>query len=102
MILASRELATRLSATRVSMVEGDAAHLTGLIMIGSVFFLYCPFSGDRLEKVLDDLEHIARTRQIRVCCLDLPLPPRPWLSLVSRPSEGLAIYRSTFLNEPRQ
>lgn len=94
LVLASRDLSTRVSAERVAVVEGDAALITGLIMIGSVFFLYCPFSGDRLAKVLADLESIAQTRPIRVCCLDLPLPACPWLALSSQPSEGLDIYRS--------
>lgn len=101
LVLASRALATRVKVSRFSPIRGDAAQLTGLLMIGSVFFLYCPFSGQRLQKVLDDLEHIARTRPIRVCCVDLPLPPCPWLTLLS-PSEGdLAVYRSTLLDEPR-
>jgi hypothetical protein len=96
---ASRELTTRLNVFRFAPVEGDASLLTGHIAIGSVFFLYCPFSGDRLEKVLCDLEVIARTREIRVCCVDLPLPERSWLTLASPPSEGLAVYRSTFFDE---
>jgi hypothetical protein len=91
----SWDLKTRLNVLRYSPVEGDAAQLTGCITIGSIFFLYCPFSGQRLEKVLDDLEAIARTRQIRVCCVDLPLPPRPWLTLVTPQSDDLTVYRST-------
>src|SRR5512143_21677 len=83
LVRAARDLATRLGVRRVSCVEGDAATLTGFIAVGSVFFLYCPFSGERLLKVLADLESIARTRVIRVCCLDLPLPPCPWLTLES-------------------
>ena len=96
LVLAARELATRLSAERINIVEGDAMHTAGRMMIGTVFFLYCPFSGDRVEKVLADLEPIAQTRQIRICCVDLPLPARPWLELMAQPSAGLAIYRSTF------
>jgi hypothetical protein len=94
----SRDLTTRLNVPRYSSVEGDATWLTGFITIGSIFFLYCPFSGERLEKVLDDLEPIARTRPIRVCCVDTPLPPRQWLTLASPPFEDLAIYRSTLLD----
>jgi hypothetical protein len=63
-----------------------------------VFFLYCPFSGGRLEQLLDDLEPIARTRRIRVCTVDLPLPARAWLTLVSPPSLDIAVYRSTLLD----
>lgn len=100
LVQASRGLAARLGMARVTIVEGDAALTTGMIMTGSVFFLYCPFSGDRLEKVLDDLEPIARTKAIRVCCVDLPLPPRAWLTPIARPSAGLAIFRSTLLDAP--
>jgi SAM-dependent methyltransferase len=101
LVLASREFTTRLKVSRLSVVEGDAALLTGFIVIGSVFFLYCPFSGERLKKVLAELEPIARTRQIRVCCVDLPLPPCPWLTLASPPFLDLAVYRSTLLDERR-
>jgi len=97
LVSAARDLATRLVLSRVSCIEGDAATLTGFIAIGSVFFLYCPFSGERLVKVLGDLEFIARTRMIRVCCLDLPLPPCPWLTLESPLARDLAIYRSTLV-----
>lgn len=92
----SRRLEARLGEVRVAPVEGDATALTGFIMIGSVFFLYCPFGGARLERVLDDLEEIARTRTIRVCSVDLPLPSRPWLRrLSSGGARELDVYRST-------
>jgi SAM-dependent methyltransferase len=95
LVRAARDLAARLALSRVSCVEGDAATLAGFAANGSVFFLYCPFSGDRLVRVLAELEVIARTREIRVCCLDLPLPPCAWLTLESQPSGNLAIHRST-------
>lgn len=94
LVLASRDMTTRSGLSGVVQVEGDAAELAGLVTTGTVFFLYCPFSGERLEKVLDGLEAIARARQIRVCCVDLPLPPRSWLTLVSPRDEDLAVYRS--------
>lgn len=62
---------------RISHVEGDAAKLAGYIPIGSVFFLYCPFGGERLARVLGNLVHVARTRELRVCCIDLPCPHVP-------------------------
>lgn len=97
LVRASRDLAARLSGSSFSPIEGDAAQLAGSIAAASVFFLYCPFSGDRLETLLNDIEPIARTRPLRVCSVDLPLPARPWLTLVSPPSGDLAVYRSTLL-----
>lgn len=94
----ARDLAARLSLSRIACIEGDAVELTGFITIGSIFFLYCPFSGARLAQVLAELESIARTRTIRVCCVDLPLPPCPWLTLEPPSSGDLAIYRSTLLD----
>lgn len=93
----ARDLLARMHGLRYLPIEGDATRLLGHILIGTIFFLYCPFSGARLERVLDELERIARTRPIRVCCVDLPLPPRPWLTLVSPPFEDLTVYRSTLL-----
>jgi predicted RNA methylase len=95
LVAASRALVTRLNLERCSVVEGDAAELTGSITAGTVFFLYCPFGGQRLEKVLDDLEPIARAKPIRVCSVNLPLPPRPWLALERATSGDLCVYRST-------
>jgi SAM-dependent methyltransferase len=98
LVAAARQLATRCHLPGVSFVQGDAAQLTADLSAGSVFLLYCPFSGDRLVKLLDDLESIARTRAIRVCCVDLPLPPRRWLTLAPPLADDLAIYRSTPLD----
>lgn len=93
LVAASRAMVARLGISSVSYVEGDAVELAGSIAGGSVYFLYCPFSGERLAKLLTALEQTARTRTVRVCCVDLPLPPRAWLGLeVSR--GDLAIYRS--------
>jgi SAM-dependent methyltransferase len=91
----SRELSRSLKATCVSVVEGDAALLTGLVTMGTVFFLYCPFGRDRLEQVLDHLECIARIRPIRICSVDLPIPFRPWLTPVTPDAWDLEVYRST-------
>lgn len=97
LVAAARELVARLRLSAVSFVEADAGQSTDAWSAGSVFLLYCPFSGDRLAKLLAKLEPIARARQIRVCCVDLPLPPCPWLEQTPPTSLDLAIYRSTLL-----
>jgi SAM-dependent methyltransferase len=95
LVAAARDIASQLRLTRVPSVEGDAAILTAFMTVGSVFFLNDPFSGVRLAKVLDDLQSLARTRPLRICCVNLPLPPRSWLTLESNSSDDLTIYRTT-------
>src|SRR6478609_7951101 len=53
---AAHGLMARLGLSRVRCVQGDAAIVAAQVVVGSVFFFYCPFSGARLAKVLDDLE----------------------------------------------
>lgn len=90
----ARALAARVGASRVKAIEGDAATLAARLPIATVFFLYCPFSDARLETLVDGLESLSATRPLRVCCVDVALPERPWLRCVSRPGENLALYVS--------
>ncbi len=80
---------------RIEVLAGDAVERGELLARGTVFFLYCPFSGERLTRLLTTLETIARHHPIRICCVDLPLPPCEWLARVDTPQSDLAIYRST-------
>lgn len=93
--VAARKLAASLSLDRVACIQGDAATLTSFVPVGTVFFLYCPFGGEYLERVLDQLESIARTRELRICCVDMPRPARNWLKPEGEPFADLAIYRSS-------
>jgi SAM-dependent methyltransferase len=101
LVTASRALTTRLNLDSFSVLEGDAVQLAGSVTTGTVFFLYCPFGGQHLEKVLDDLEPIARAKPIRVCTVNLPLPPRPWLALEHATSGDLSVYRSALRDGAR-
>ncbi len=92
LVRAARALADRLRAPRLQTLEGDAAELVSSLAAGTVFFLYCPFSGERLTKVHAALESIAHTRTIRVCSLDLPLPPSRSLVLTASPRQGPEVY----------
>lgn len=94
LVQASRELASRLRRSRVSFVHGDAALAPPALSSGSVFFLYCPFSGERLRRLLDQLESLARERPISICCVDLPLPTLRWLSRVSPANQDVEVYRT--------
>jgi SAM-dependent methyltransferase len=91
---AARDLAARLRLSRIPCIEGDAAELAGRMTIGTVFFLYCPFGAERLLSVLEQLKAIACLRMVRVCCVDLPLPPCAWLEPDPLVAGDLAVYRS--------
>ena len=94
LIAAARDLGARFPGARLSWLEGDAAELAGRIVTGTVFFLYCPFSGARLAKVLAGLEVLARARPLRLGCVDLPLPRVDWLEPLAEGSGGLTVFRS--------
>jgi len=94
LIAAARDLTTRLQLSAVSFVEGDAVEQAAPLGEGSVFFLYCPFSGARLVQLLETLEPLARQREIRICCVDLRLPPCRFLTPLPQQSVDLTIYRS--------
>jgi hypothetical protein len=87
-------LADRLGLRGVSFIHGDAARNIEKVERGTIFFLYCPFGGERLVRVLADLGRVARTRAIRVCSLDITLPPCPWLTLEPQVSKDLKVFRS--------
>lgn len=92
---ASLELMKRLRLQRFSATWGDAPAMPECLAQGSVFFLYCPFGGSRLETLLGSLERLASAKELRLCCVDLPLPPRPWLAPMTPVDSEFVIYRST-------
>jgi len=94
LVQAAAELSVRLPHARIATVAGDAGRSAGALAQGTVFFLYCPFGGERLVKVLADLEQLALARPIRVCCVNLPLPSCSWLRLEGSCEGDLSLYRS--------
>ena len=95
LVQAAQGRAAWLKLDRTRFVAGDAADLLRFISTGTVFFLYCPFGGERVARILDDLEAIARTREIRICCVHMPPLDRPWLARLPSTSVELDVYRST-------
>jgi SAM-dependent methyltransferase len=89
-----------LRLSRMRFLQGDAADLIRFVTTGTVFFLYCPFSGDRLRRFLHGLEDVARARRIRVCCVDMPPLEAPWLARVPSTSWQVDVYQSTLQPEP--
>jgi protein-L-isoaspartate O-methyltransferase len=91
---ASRALVAALRVPHVSIVHGDATELARDLAPASVFFLYCPFSGAPLERLIDAIEPIARTKTVRICAVDLALPSRPWLEPIASPRPDVVVVRS--------
>ena len=84
---------------RLRFVQGDAADMVRFIPIGTVYFLYCPFGGDRLQRFLDGLQDVARTRQIRVCCVDMPPLEVSWLAKLPSASLHIDVYQSSHMRQ---
>jgi hypothetical protein len=84
-----------LGLTRLRFVAGDASDTIRFIRTGTVFFLYCPFGAERLQRFLDGLEDVARAKPIRACCVDMPPLERPWLTRLPSASPHIDVYRST-------
>lgn len=78
-------------AVPVSFVHGDACEVE---LQGSIFFLYVPFSGEMLARVVGRLEEVARRRPIVVCAVGFELADTPWLAPRATTCRSLTIYES--------
>jgi SAM-dependent methyltransferase len=87
----ARARCAALGLTAVSFAHGDAA---GTALDGSVFFLYAPFNGDLLARVVRGLERVARRRPIALAAVGLELGDVAWLSARSASSAALTLYDS--------
>lgn len=87
--------ADSLRLNRMRFFAGDAADMVPIVTVGTVFFLYCPFGADRLGRFLGSLEGVARSRSIRVCCVDMPRLEVPWLARLTPTSVRIDVYEST-------
>jgi hypothetical protein len=85
----ARERCAALGLTGVSMVHADAA---AAALDGSIFFLYAPFGGAVLARVIDRLEEVARRRPIVVAAVGLELPDAPWLAPRATSLAALVLY----------
>ncbi|MEQ8280913.1 MAG: hypothetical protein RMA76_36060 [Deltaproteobacteria bacterium] len=91
---AAERLSARLRLTRAPTVVGDAVETLPSMEIGTVFFLYCPFGGDRIAETFAALRDIARARPIRICAVNLPVPPQPWLTPIDSSGVDVELYAS--------
>ena len=81
-----------LALAAVSFVHADAADTE---LDGSVFFLYAPFNGAMLARVVRRLEDVARRRPIALAAVALELPDVPWLRARTTSSVALTLYESS-------
>ncbi|HEX7111204.1 MAG TPA: class I SAM-dependent methyltransferase [Mizugakiibacter sp.] len=95
-VASARRCAAALNLANVAFIEQDArdADLTE----GTVFYLYTPFAGAILRRVLDALRHEAERRAVRVCTFG-PCTPvvaeEPWLMADGATrTDTLALFRS--------
>ncbi len=85
----ARERGRALGLPGVSFVHADAAETA---LEGSVFFLYAPFNGELLTRVLLRVEEVARRRPIVVCTVGLELPDVPWLQRRAASTDVVNVY----------
>lgn len=75
----AEDAARRLGLARVRTLPGDAEALLPQVAGATVFFFYCPFDRERLERFVDALRPRAAAG-LRLCFVDTPPPERPWLA----------------------
>ena len=90
----ARDMTARLRLPDVSFVEGDAVKRRAALAAGSVFLLYCPFSGDRLAQCSLARAGRAHADRSASAASTFRCPPCDWLTPMSPPAPDLTIYRS--------
>ena len=92
LVRAARTRCRELALDAVTFMHQDAA---AAALSGSVFFLYSPFGGATLERVLAHLWEVSRKRAIVVCAAGLELRGVPWLIPRQTASALLTLYDSS-------
>jgi SAM-dependent methyltransferase len=97
LVRSARARCDGLALGAVSFVHADAA---GIDLDGSVFFLYAPFNGEMLTRVLHRLEAVARRRPIVLCAVGIEFRDVPWLHPRKTSSVSLTLYDSRVCGVP--
>ncbi len=87
----ARARCAALALPDIAFVQANAAEIG---LDGSVFFLYAPFNGQMLTRVLRRLEDVARRRSIVVCAVGLEFRGVPWLRPRHTSCVSLMLYES--------
>jgi hypothetical protein len=90
-VRSARARCAELALPAVSFALANAAETE---FDGSVFFLYAPFNGEMLTRVLGQLRVVAQRRPIIVCAVDLELRDVSWLVPRKSSSASLFFYDS--------
>lgn len=90
----ARRIAGELKRPRLTTVHADADEVIKYLPIGTAYILYCPFGGQRLVRLLLELERQARARRIRMSCIDMPPLDVPWLRSVCATHHSVRTYES--------
>lgn len=96
LVRAARMRAATRGAEGLRFIEGDAADAFDAMRAGTVFFMYCPFGLSRVRRVLKSLQALAKNRELRICCVNMPSLERAWLEQMPSRSPDVAVYRSMY------
>jgi hypothetical protein len=97
-VASAQECAQRLRQSRVRFVHEDAR--TADLSVGTVFYLYSPFTGSILADVLERLRKESTSRQIRICTLGpctCTVAKEPWLMASALPDpDQITVFQRGF------
>ena len=89
-------LCASLGLADVTFVHADAAETA---LDGTVFFLYAPFNGPMLARVLERIEEVAKKKPIVVCAVGLEFREVPWLAPRKASNVALTLYDSCVVGD---
>ena len=97
-VASARQCAQRLNLSKVSFQETDARDAD--LSLGTVFYLYTPFSGSILQAVMNSLRRQAALRRIKICTFGpctYAVSQEPWLEAMMTPETDRI---TVFLSRP--
>jgi Histone methylation protein DOT1 len=96
-IASAQECAQSLLQSRVHFIHADAR--TADLSMGTVFYLYSPFTGSILADVIERLRKEGTSRPIKICTLGpcaCVVAKESWITAATRPDAGqITLFRSS-------
>jgi len=84
----------RCEALGLKRVTLEHANIVDAELEGNVFFMYSPFNGETMKRVLAKLEALSKRQRIVVAAVDIEFPNERWLRRRAGASLALTIYDS--------